>query len=253
MSLNTDTLYITGAGVSSESGIPTFRGEDGFWTVGSINYTPLEMATREMYMNNPDEFLLWYYKRFAAYREAQPNSVHKWLKNKNLITQNIDGLDGKAGNCHYIPIHGRLDKVTKFHEQGQIMSLLDAPWDDVAKLSCEEVGDKKLKKILLEAFKISKQTLKPEFNHSLKPFVLLFDEFYTELYRLSEAEQRMHSARRVVFIGTSLSVNITNIALQTAINNSAKIDIVDPHPADLGYKNISYHKMTAKEYITSQN
>jgi len=50
-------LYITGAGVSAESGIPTFRGNDGLWTVGSINYTPQEMATRKMYENNPGEFL----------------------------------------------------------------------------------------------------------------------------------------------------------------------------------------------------
>ena len=53
-------LYITGAGVSAESGIPTFRGNDGFWTIGSVNYTPQEMATRHMYQNNPEEFLLWY-------------------------------------------------------------------------------------------------------------------------------------------------------------------------------------------------
>ena len=56
------TLYITGAGVSKQSGIPTFRGEDGFWTIGSTNYTPQEMATRQMYRFQPDEFLLWYYK-----------------------------------------------------------------------------------------------------------------------------------------------------------------------------------------------
>ena len=60
-----EKLYITGAGVSSESGIPTFRGEDGFWTIGSKNYTPQEMATRYMYENNPAEFLVWYYKRFV--------------------------------------------------------------------------------------------------------------------------------------------------------------------------------------------
>ena len=42
------TLYITGAGVSADSGIPTFRGEDGYWTIGSANYTPQEMATRRM-------------------------------------------------------------------------------------------------------------------------------------------------------------------------------------------------------------
>ena len=44
-----NTLFITGAGVSSESGIPTFRGKDGFWTIGSENYTPQEMATRNVY------------------------------------------------------------------------------------------------------------------------------------------------------------------------------------------------------------
>ena len=105
-------LYITGAGVSAQSGIPTFRGKDGFWTIGSKNYTPQEMATRYMYENNPEEFLIWYYKRFAKYRNVLPNKVHKWLNNKKLITQNIDGLDGKAGNKDYIAIHGRLDKVT---------------------------------------------------------------------------------------------------------------------------------------------
>ena len=82
-------LYITGAGVSSESGIPTFRGTDGFWTIGSKNYTPQEMATRAMYKNNPGQFLLWYYKRFATYKDSKPNTVHKWLSDKKLITQNL--------------------------------------------------------------------------------------------------------------------------------------------------------------------
>ncbi|MDT2076613.1 MAG: Sir2 family NAD-dependent protein deacetylase, partial [Planktomarina sp.] len=85
-------LYITGAGVSAESGIPTFRGRDGFWTVGSQNYTPQEMATRQMYLSHPDEFLLWYFKRFASYRPIKPNAVHHWLADKRLVTQNIDGL-----------------------------------------------------------------------------------------------------------------------------------------------------------------
>ena len=54
--MTTESLYITGAGVSSESGIPTFRGADGFWSIGSENYTPQEMATRIMFENNPAEF-----------------------------------------------------------------------------------------------------------------------------------------------------------------------------------------------------
>ena len=89
------------------------------------------MATRQMYLSHPGEFLLWYFKRFASYRHIKPNSVHRWLSNKKLLTQNIDGLDGKAGNPDYIPIHGRLDKVTVLHEQGLDVPLINAPWEQL--------------------------------------------------------------------------------------------------------------------------
>ncbi len=247
------TLYITGAGVSAESGIPTFRGEDGFWTIGSINYTPQEMATRHMYKEKPDEFLLWYYKRFATYSHIKPNNVHYWLSDKNLITQNIDGLDGKAGNTNYIPIHGRLDKVTVFHEQGKKVSFLDAPWKYVAEENKLNDDDNFLKKILLESFKISSKTLKPELEISLKPFVLLFDEYYTDLYRMSEAENWMNNVNKFVFIGTSFSVNITSIALQYALSRDCEVEIVDPNPIDIGHSSVTYHQMTAKEFILKRS
>ena len=243
-------LFITGAGVSKDSGIPTFRGADGFWTIGSSNFTSQEMATRKMYCENPAEFLLWYYKRFASYRHILPNEVHFWLADKNLITQNIDGLDGKAGNTQYISIHGRLDKVTVFQKQENIVPLHDAPWDIVANSQIDLDDDTKLKRLLLELFKIKDH---PEDGHSLKPFVLLFDEYYTELYRISEAEQEMQSADSVVFMGTSFSVNITSIALRYALRNNAKIEIVDPDPVDLNISGIEYHRMTANEYISELN
>ena len=152
-----DTLYITGAGVSAESGIPTFRGTDGLWTVGSQNYTPQEMATRQMYLSQPDEFLLWYLKQFASYRHIKPNAVHNWLADKRLVTQNIDGLDGKAGNATYVPIHGRLDKVTVLHEQGLDVPLIDAPWEDVA-ATCDDLDDnERLTPILLDALKYQRK------------------------------------------------------------------------------------------------
>lgn len=237
-----NTLYITGAGVSAESGIPTFRGEDGFWTIGSKNYTPMEMATRAMYQTQPAEFLAWYYHRFAIYRHHGPNDVHHWLADKNLITQNIDGLDGKAGNQDYIPIHGRLDKVTLFHEQGPVVDTFDAPW--------EAINDKDTVNSLLHHFRINNQ---PELNTSLKPFVLLFDEYYTDLYRMDEAQQRMMSADKMVFMGTSFSVNITNIALDIAMSNNIEVEVIDPEPVILPYKNVQYFKMTASQYIKNNN
>ena len=243
-------LYITGAGVSAESGIPTFRGNDGFWTIGSINYTPQEMATRHMYQNNPEEFLLWYFKRFASYRNVMPNKVHHFLSNKRLITQNVDGLDGKAGNIDYIPIHGRLDKALIYDEMDHFLELTDAPWDEVDELTDAENNDIKIK--LLDAFKISKETKKPELGKSLRPFILLFDEYYTDQYRMSEAESWMRNADHYIFMGTSFSVNITNIALRYAIQNNALIEIVDPEPIDLGIPNIIYHKSKAQDYILNK-
>ena len=252
------TLYITGAGVSSDSGIPTFRGADGFWTIGSENYTPQEMATRHMYLNNPEQFLLWYFKRFAKYRNAEPNNVHRWLADKNLITQNIDGLDGKAGNNNYIPIHGRLDKVTVFAEESEDTLVVDAPWDEISDLGNAHGNDVKtdifLIKKLIESFKIEKNNQRkysPILGYSLKPFVLLFDEIYTDLYKISEAQQRMMDANKMVFMGTSFSVNITAMALRIAAANSIDIEIIDPNPIDVGYKNATYFEMSALEYVES--
>ena len=185
-------------------------------------------------------------RRFVSYLDVQPNEVHYWLANKSLITQNIDGLDGKDGNTKYIPIHGRLDKVTVFQNQEILVPLEDAPWDLVAASEIEPNDDIKLKKLLLDLFKISEH---PEHGLSLKPFILLFDEYYTDLYRMSEAEREMKSADIVVFMGTSFSVNITSISLRYALSNNAKIEIVGPDPIELNINGIEYHKITAKEYI----
>ena len=237
-----NTLYITGAGVSSESGIPTFRGEDGFWTIGSVNYTPQEMATRKMYQSNPVQFLSWYYHRFATYRNHGPNEVHRWLADKNLITQNIDGLDGKAGNENYIAIHGRLDQMTLYHHQGEPVEVLSTPWDTVVATDdqCEQESE------LLDLFRIEET---PRINYSYKPFVLLFDEYYTDLYRISEAQQRMEQAEKIVFMGTSFSVNITQMALQVAASNNIPVEIIDPNPVNIGYELATYYPMKASEYI----
>lgn len=236
-----NTLYITGAGVSAASGIPTFRGEDGYWTIGSKNYTPMEMATRAMYQNAPKEFLAWYYHRFATYRNHGPNDVHHWLSGKNLITQNIDGLDGKAGNKNYIAIHGRLDQMTLFHEQGEPVTPVATPWDSV--------DESRLQESLFELFNIQNQT--PELNHSFKPFVLLFDEYYTELYRITQAQQRMLNADKIVFMGTSFSVNITQMAIEIARNYDIPVEVVDPEPAHILHANVTYKKMNALDYIQS--
>lgn len=198
------------------------------------------MATRAMYTQRPLEFLRWYYHRFVTYRHHGPNAVHDWLADKNLITQNIDGLDGKAGNRDYIAIHGRIDQITLFHDQESADSItpVDARWDAV------DADD--LDASLLSLFCIDGT---PKLGESLKPFVLLFDEYYTDLYRISEAQRRMLLCDRMVFMGTSFSVNITNMALQVAVERGIPVDVVDPDPVQVPYANTCYHRMSAMEYI----
>ena len=290
------TLYVTGAGVSADSGIPTFRSEDGYWTIGSVNYTPQEMATRRMYEGDPGQFLLWYYRRFAAYRDVPPNNTHRWLASRcnsgaaRLITQNIDGLDGRAGNRDYVCIHGRLDRMTVYDDQDRLHDaaaahenildsdiLVPAPWDDVPAAlrgtgaetdDPDSATDAEMMAALCRLCRIGggresaggsggassrPDHFSPRLGASLKPWVLLFDEYYTDLYRMRTAEAWLAEAERMVFIGTSFSVNITAIALRTAIARGVPVEIVDPQPIDLGIPpemaDITYHRMTAKEWV----
>src|SRR5690606_10651146 len=104
-------LVLTGAGISAESGIPTFRGEEGYWRIGSRNYYPEELATRAAFSRMPDEIWGWYLYRRSVCRAASPNAGHlalaeleRGLVERNegdrflLVTQNIDGLHLRAGN-----------------------------------------------------------------------------------------------------------------------------------------------------------
>lgn len=82
--------------------------------------------------------------------------------------------------------------------------------------------------------------------------MLLFDEYYTELYRITQAQQRMLAADKIVFMGTSFSVNITQMALEIARSYDIPIEVVDPEPAHIMHPNVSYKKMTALEYIQAE-
>jgi len=119
-----NVVLLTGAGISAESGIPTFRGADGFWTIGSENYRPQEMATFEMFDKHPEELWKWYHMRWSICRNASPNPGHfavaeleQFVRgaggNFHLITQNIDGLHLDAGSSEATTyqVHGSMRKM----------------------------------------------------------------------------------------------------------------------------------------------
>ena len=133
--------------------------------------------------------------------------------------------------------------MTVYHDQddAESVEVVATPWEDVDEGCVDES--------LLNIFRIDDQ---PRLNESRKPFVLLFDEYYTELYRISEAQRRMMQAERMVFMGTSFSVNITLMALETAVQNSIPVEIVDPQPVQIPYEDVTYHAKTALAYIEDQ-
>ncbi len=102
---------LIGAGTSSESGVPTFRGKDGLWN----KYRPEDLATPEAFMKNPDLVWEWYKWRIDLVKKTQPNPGHYTLKEfENIfdefytITQNVDNLHQKAGSKNVIELHGNL-------------------------------------------------------------------------------------------------------------------------------------------------
>ena len=105
---------LTGAGISAESGVPTFRGSDGLWK----NFRPEQLATLEAFRANPRLVWEWYDWRRKLIKPIKPNPAHYALveieaqtEQFTLITQNIDGLHDKAGSQNVLEIHGNIWKV----------------------------------------------------------------------------------------------------------------------------------------------
>jgi NAD-dependent deacetylase len=122
-------VVITGAGISAESGIPTFRGNEGLWK----NYRAEELATPWAFERDPETVWKWYDWRRGIIGEAQPNPGHLAIKeledlfgNFLLITQNVDGLHGRTGIRNMVEIHGNLWRVRCTKDERTSM-LMDVP------------------------------------------------------------------------------------------------------------------------------
>jgi NAD-dependent deacetylase len=109
----TRVVVLTGAGISAESGVPTFRGEEGLWK----KFRPEELATFDAFMANPQLVWEWYQYRRKIIEEIKPNPGHKalvefqkYFDNFDLITQNVDGLHHQAGSKDIVELHGNIRK-----------------------------------------------------------------------------------------------------------------------------------------------
>ncbi len=231
-------VVITGAGVSVESGIQPFRGPKGVW-----EENPMEMATYHKYSTDPGHFLSWYYHRFISCMDALPNDAHKILANNNVkvITQNIDNLHMKAGhqNESLIEIHGNINYKRKINAE-HLNQLEHANW--------QNVHPERLEHDLYNLFSIGKEGQIIE-NQSYRPHVLLFDEYYTELYQYEKAIRWLLEAHAIIFMGTSNSVGFTSGALQIGVSKNKKVIVVDPNPSpSFNHPVVEIIQATASEF-----
>ena len=103
-------VFVTGAGISQESGIPTFRGKDGLWR----NYDAMKLATIDAFYDNPKLVWEWYNERRNNIFAAKPNNGHFAIAELEkhaevtVLTQNIDGLHQKAGSSRVLELHGSI-------------------------------------------------------------------------------------------------------------------------------------------------
>lgn len=117
-------VVLTGAGISAESGVPTFReAQTGLWA----QFDPRELATPEAFLRNPRLVWEWYNYRRSLIERAQPNLAHYALVDLEqsipaflLVTQNIDGLHWRAGSRDMVELHGNIAR-TKCFEEGHIV------------------------------------------------------------------------------------------------------------------------------------
>ena len=121
---------LTGAGISAESGIPTFRDAlTGLWA----NFRPEELATPEAFRRNPELVWNWYRMRRQRLGEVQPNPGHyalaelaRRVPELTLITQNVDGLHARAGSREVIELHGNITRVKCFEGEHQATDFTDS-------------------------------------------------------------------------------------------------------------------------------
>lgn len=194
-------VVLTGAGMSAESGIRTFRDSNGLWE----EYEVMEVASIEGWYKNPELILRFYNERRKQMYSCEPNKGHQLLAELEtslevkIITQNVDNLHERAGSTSVLHLHGELSKVKSSADPSLIYT----------------IGDKEIK-----------MGDKCEKGSQLRPCIVWFGE---EVPAMSDAIQIVESADILCIIGTSLNVYPAAGLLHYA-PSGCPIFLIDPNP-----------------------
>lgn len=196
-------VAFTGAGISRESGLSTYRDTDGIWS----RYDSDIVATPQGFESDPATAIKFYNELRMATANAMPNHAHLILAqleathNVTIVTQNIDDLHERAGSKNVIHLHGELQKVT----------------------SSKNRLDKNCIKVMPLETPINHGDLAAD-GSQLRPFVVMFGEYLTDM---SRAERFVKDADVFVVIGTSLTVFPANQLVNKAHHEVPRY-IIDP-------------------------
>ena len=193
-------VTLTGAGISAESGIKTFRDADGLWEGHDV----MEVATPEGFNRNPQLVLKFYNERRNQLKEVQPNKAHYELAsleekfNVTVITQNVDDLHERAGSSHIIHLHGELTKASSSGDPSYVKT-----WHGA----------------------ISSSDICPK-GFQMRPYIVWFGE---AVPMLESAIKEIANCDAIIIIGTSMQVYPA-----ASLTSYAPLDVpiyyVDPNP-----------------------
>ena len=194
-------IFFSGAGVSEESGIPTFRSRLGLWNIAN----PEDVASKRAWNDNKEEVLKFHNKMRRTVLESEPNDAHKLIANLQndfdvlVITQNVDDLHERAGSINVVHLHGKiLESRSTFNPKFVYPCL-----DDI------KIGDTCIR------------------GSQLRPNVIWFNEDLDEK-ELKNCIKRVKECDYLVVIGTSLSVFPAN-QLINHISDDAELIVIDPN------------------------
>jgi NAD-dependent deacetylase len=198
-------VVLTGAGMSAESGIATFRGSGGLWA----NYPVEKVASIDGYREDPALVLEFYNIRRKELLSVEPNDGHRLLASLEkahdvvVITQNVDNLHERAGSTNVIHLHGELMKACSSRDPQNLdyVSTLPSPTADIS------IGDLAVD------------------GSQLRPFIVWFGE---AVPRMSDAIDALAGVDVFVIIGTSLNV-YPAASLLSFVPNGVPVYLIDPN------------------------
>jgi NAD-dependent deacetylase len=209
---NQPCVALTGAGVSTESGIPDFRSADGIWA----QYDPMEYASIEAFRRDPVKVWEFYGKRLGALLEAKPNAAHDALAELErrgllsaVITQNIDRLHSLAGSADVVEVHG-----------------------SIATSVCLRCGTTATLEAVLALLEDAPAPACPSCGAILKPNVVMFGELLPAV-AIDRAFELARSARLLLVVGSTLEVYpVAGLPLET-VGAGGAVAIVNRGPTAL--------------------